>query len=121
MDALIIIAHGSKMESSNKEIINLVNNIREKQKNSDMLVLEGFLELTEPSMFHALNKAIFHGAKLIKIFPYFLAEGKHVKEDIPNEIKKFKKKFPEVEFIILPHLGKCKGIEDMVISNSILP
>lgn len=121
MDALIIIAHGSKMESSNKEIINLVDNIREKQKEKNILVLEGFLELSEPSIFHALNKAVLDGAKTIKIFPYFLAEGKHVKEDIPNEIKKFKKKYPEIEFIILPHLGKCEGIEEIVISNSVLP
>ena len=55
--------------------------------------------------------------KRIKIFPYFLAAGKHVQEDIPCEIKKFKKQYPEIEFILLPHIGKCNGIGNMIMSN----
>ncbi|MGE3300149.1 MAG: sirohydrochlorin chelatase, partial [Arcobacter sp.] len=47
-----------------------------------------------------------------------LAAGKHVLEDIPCEIKKFKKQYPELEFILLPHIGLCNGIEKMIISNS---
>lgn len=117
MDALIIVAHGSKVKTSNDEIVNIANNIRNNFNEDEMLVLHAFLELTEPSIFHTLNKAVSHGCTKVKIFPYFLAAGKHVKDDIPNEVKLFKKRYPEVEFILLPHIGLCNGIENMIISN----
>ena len=116
MEALIIVAHGSKVKSSNDEIVNIVSKIK---FNIDdrILVFHAFLELSEPSIFIAINKAIAENCKRIKIFPYFLAAGRHVQEDIPCEIKKFKKLHPEIEFILLPHIGNCNGIEDMIISN----
>lgn len=116
MEALIIVAHGSKVKSSNDEIINIVSKIKF-NVDDKILVFHAFLELSEPSIFIAINKAIAENCKKIKIFPYFLAAGKHVQEDIPCEIKKFKKLHPEIEFILLPHIGNCNGIEDMIISN----
>ena len=90
MEALIIVAHGSKVKSSNDEVIEIVSQIRN-DINSGILVFHAFLELTEPSVFKAITNAIAENCKKIKIFPYFLAAGKHVQEDIPYEIKKFKK------------------------------
>ena len=116
MEALIIVAHGSKVKSSNDEIVNIVSKIKF-NVDDRILVFHAFLELSEPSIFIAINKAIAENCKKIKIFPYFLAAGRHVQEDIPCEIKKFKKLHPEIEFILLPHIGNCNGIEDMIISN----
>lgn len=118
MKALIIVAHGSKLESSNQEIINIANKIKE-QANDNLLVEYAFLELTEPSIFHSLTKAVGKKCTHIKIFPYFLAAGKHVKIDIPTEVKKFQKLNPEIKFTLLPHIGMCKGIEEMIIENSL--
>lgn len=117
MEALIIVAHGSKMKSSNDEIISIVEKTKKKLENENILVLFGFLELTEPSFYMAITNAIKKNCTKIKVFPYFLAAGKHVLEDIPTEIKKFKKQYPETEFIVLPHFGNCNGIEDLISSN----
>lgn len=116
MEALIIIAHGSKVKSSNDEIIDIVSKIKA-SVDDEISVFHAFLELSEPSVFMAINNAIAENCQKIKIFPYFLAAGKHVQEDIPCEIKKFKKLYPQIEFILLPHIGKCNGIENMIISN----
>ncbi len=116
MEALIIVAHGSKVKSSNNEIVDIVSKIKS-TLNDELLVFHAFLELSEPSIFKALSDAIAKDCKKIKIFPYFLAAGRHVQEDIPNEIKKFKKQYPQIEFILLPHIGQCHGIENMIISN----
>ena len=118
MEALIVVAHGSKMKSSNDEIVIVTEKIKAKLEGTNIEVFYAFLELTEPSIFIAINNAIRKQCKKIKIFPYFLAAGKHVTQDIPCEIKKFKKQYPEIEFILLPHIGQCEGIENMIISNS---
>ena len=58
MEALIIVAHGSKIKTSNDEIKNIVEKIKANLENNELLVLYAFLELTEPSFYMALNSAI---------------------------------------------------------------
>ena len=117
MEALIITAHGSKLNSSNDEIRNIVSKIKHNLKNEELLVLYAFLELAEPSIYDSSIKAIENGCKTIKYFPYFLAAGKHVKIDIPDEVNQLKSKYPNINFELLPHIGECKGIEDLILSN----
>ena len=58
MEALIIVAHGSKVKSSNDEIVEIVSKIKSNIDDS-ILVFHAFLELTEPSVFKAItNKPI---------------------------------------------------------------
>lgn len=117
MEALIIVAHGSKINSSNEEIKHISLQIKETIQDSNILVYHSFLELAEPSISKSSKEAIQNGCKIIKFFPYFLAKGKHVKIDIPNEIESLRKKYPKIEFILLPHIGACKGIENLIINN----
>lgn len=117
MEALIIVAHGSKMESSNDEVLKVVEKIKNKISNENLIVLASFLESVDPSLFMAINNALSQKCEKIKIFPYFLAAGKHVTKDLPCEIKKFKKQYPDIEFELLTHFGLCNGIEDLIISN----
>ena len=117
MEALIIIAHGSKVKSSNDEIVDIISKIKNNLTTTELLVLHAFLELSEPSISVSINRDIDENCKKIKIFPYFLAAGKHVQEDIPSVIQEFKDSYPKIEFILLPHIGKCNGIENMIISN----
>ncbi len=118
MEALIIVAHGSKMKSSNDEIVTIVEKIKETNENTNLHIFHAFLELSEPSLFITINNAINKNCKKIKIFPYFLAAGKHVLADIPNIIKEFKTNHKDIEFTVLPHFGQCNGVEDLILSNS---
>ncbi|RXI43978.1 hypothetical protein CRU99_06020 [Malaciobacter mytili] len=115
MTTLIIVAHGSKLESSNMEVIELVKNI--KKENNSLHITYAFLELSKPSLLEEIEEQIKTGAKEIKVFPYFLAAGKHVKSDIPNIIEQSRVHYPNIKFELLPHLGICKGISSLILSN----
>ena len=78
MEALIIVAHGSKLQSSNDEIRNIVFKIKESLQDDKLIVLSSFLELAEPSISFSAIEAINQGCKNIKFFPYFLAHFGHV-------------------------------------------
>ena len=75
MEALIIVAHGSKVKSSNDEVIEIVSQIRN-DINSGILVFHAFLELSEPSIFMAINKAIAENCK--RIINPFLCKYKEI-------------------------------------------
>ena len=116
MKSLIIIAHGSRKNISNNEVIKIVNDI----KNSDTLydnIESSFLEFATPTIEQSVNKCIEQKSLEIDIYPYFLNSGKHVTYDIPNEIEKLKVKYPNIKFSILPHFGVSNTITQIILSD----
>lgn len=120
MKVLIIVAHGSKVQSSNDEIKNISDNISLMINSTDYdEVKYAFLELAEPTFEQVLNSTAKNKEiKEITVFPYFLAAGKHVKSDIPEIIEHCKVANENVQFKLLPHFGKCNGIESLILANS---
>ena len=120
MKVLIIVAHGSKVQSSNDEIKNISQNISNIIDNTKYHKVDySFLELAQPDFEEVLNNTVKDtNIKEITIFPYFLAAGKHVKSDIPEIIENCKKNNKNIKFELLPHFGKCNGIENLIIANS---
>ncbi|RXJ87615.1 sirohydrochlorin chelatase [Arcobacter sp. CECT 8985] len=116
MNSLILIAHGSRLESSNKEVIRLVKKLKEQNNSKNLNIGYSFLELTEPSIEDSVKKQILLGSKKITLLPYFLAEGKHVKDDIPKEVNYLKNKYKDIDFELLPHLGANNGIINLILS-----
>lgn len=116
MKLLVIVAHGSRVKTSNDEIINLTKKLNSECKDKNLKIIPAFLELCEPSIYDAIKNQINNGYNQIKVFPYFLAEGKHVKQDIPQEIENLKKEFKKVDIELLPHLGNYKEIVSLILS-----
>ena len=117
MHAFLLIAHGSRRKESNDEVRKLSQKIVKKNNGEFDIFQCSFLELAEPLIPDAINDLISQGATKITIFPYFLAVGLHVAEDIPKEINKAKNSFPDVEFNTLPHLGVIEEMPNLILSQ----
>lgn len=117
MKALIIVAHGSRLETSNEEIIALSNKVQE-NTNKNLLIKSAFLELAKPGISDCISDCIENeNVSEIDVFPYFLAAGVHVKVDIPDEINLLKSKYPHININLLPHLGKCDGLINVILDT----
>ncbi|MCT7653674.1 CbiX/SirB N-terminal domain-containing protein [Oceanimonas sp. NS1] len=55
----------------------------------------GFWELAEPSLGQVIDAQVAAGARDITLFPYFLAEGKHVVKDLPSVLAEKRPSIPE--------------------------
>ena len=117
MHALLLIAHGSRRKESNDEVRKLSKKIIKNNNGEFDIFLCSFLELAEPLIPDAISDLISQGATKITIFPYFLAVGLHVAEDIPEEIDKAKNIYPNVEFHTLPHLGVIDEMPNLILSQ----
>ncbi len=117
MQALLLVAHGSRRESSNSEIRNLATRIGTMQ--SEFARVEpAFLELVEPSIPDGLRMLAAAGAREIVVVPYFLSAGRHVVTDIPREVEKSKLNRSKVNIQIAPYLGSAKGIAKLLIKQA---
>ena len=108
-NALLIIGHGSRSISAQDTFNKMVGLVREKSDGYD--IVEGaHMEICEPSIIDVVDKLVNEGINDIVMVPYFLYEGIHIKEDIPNIIDKLIKKYDDINI----RLGKPIGVEPLL-------
>ncbi len=117
MKALLIVAHGSRRKESNEEVRRLAIRVSENAGPAFDLVTSAFLEISSPQIDSAVADLVTDGATEIKVFPYFLAAGTHVVNDIPKLIEEERANFPKVHFEFLPHLGALQGISTLIVNQ----
>lgn len=117
MKALLIIAHGSRNQNANDEICRLAERICGDSGTAFDRVAHAFLEIATPQFDSAIANLAAAGIKDITVFPYFLASGAHVADDIPQVIEAAKRVYPQIEFRILPYLGSLKGISNLILRH----
>ena len=114
MRALLVVAHGSRRQSSNDEVRALTDQIRP-QATDFAYVGCAFLELAEPSIPDGIRAAIAQGASEVVVLPYFLSAGRHVAEDIPGFVAQTQGEFPDIEIRIAPYLGTAAGLPGTLV------
>ncbi len=105
---VVVLAHGSKVRSGNEGLFKIVEMLRAMEK-WDM-VEAGFLQLAKPGLTEAVDGIVGRGAKRVVVMPLLLFSGNHVLKDIPEEIEKERKKYPEVEFCYAKNIGADERI-----------
>lgn len=119
MKSLLLVAHGSRLVSSNDAIEQLTLKLREKLNASGFNDVEyAFLELTKPSIPDGIAKLVSQGATDVVVLPYFLAPGTHVVDDVPELIEEARQKYPQVGFKVMTHLGAVDGMIDLILSTA---
>ncbi len=76
----------------------------------DAQVELAFLELMEPSLEAAVAQSAAQGAKRIVLVPLFLAQGGHMKQDLPRLVGKISDQHPQLEFQVMSAIGDAPEI-----------
>ncbi len=118
MDALLLIAHGSRRRQSNDEVNALADRLRETCKIEYGIVHAGFLELATPSIAEGITRCVNEGAKRVTILPYFLNSGRHVVSDIPEIVEGSRIQHPDVTIIVAPHVGVSTLMVELLIDSA---
>ena len=119
MPSLLIIAHGSRRAASNDEVRQLADQLRAHAGRAYEQVEAAFLELAEPSIPAGLAALAAQGATEIVAFPYFLAAGTHVAQDIPEAIAEFTAAHPAVKVRLTPHLGASAVLPAAILNVAV--
>lgn len=116
MHSLLIVAHGSRRAASNEEVRALTAQIAAQAGGRYGSVSCAFLELAEPSIPAGLESCVAQGARQITVLPYFLSAGRHVAEDIPNEVAATQTAHPDIDIRIAPYLGASPAISELMLT-----
>ncbi|MFT5720616.1 MAG: sirohydrochlorin ferrochelatase [Motiliproteus sp.] len=115
MKRLLMIAHGSRNESSNEEVRLLSTRVAASLALGVDEVSVAFLELASPTIGEALDDCFNRGAEEVVVLPYFLAAGAHVVRDIPDAIDAVARRWPDNVISVLPHLGASEAMASLIV------
>jgi len=114
MNALLLVAHGSRRDESNNEIRALTKALAPKVVDQFDLVECAFLELAIPFIPQGIQALVDQGASYVQVLPYFLARGTHVAKDIPREVAKARVANPNVTVVLTDYLGASDSVANVL-------
>lgn len=104
--AVILFAHGAR----EPEWAQPFESVRDRLRATGMSVELAFLEIMSPSLEEAAARLAEKGVETVVIVPLFLAQGAHLKRDLPAMVEKIRKRHAKTEFRITPALGDAPEI-----------
>lgn len=116
MKSLVLVAHGSRRESSNDEVREVAARLAQRTSDTFANVSAAFLELAEPSIADGIVSSVDAGASEIVVLPYFLSAGRHVVTDIPREVDAARAARPNADICVVPYLGASHSLLDVLAS-----
>ncbi|MDQ0219114.1 sirohydrochlorin chelatase [Peribacillus cavernae] len=115
MEAILYICHGSRVCEACEQAISFIKNC---MLQSDVLIQEYcFLELADPTIEAAYERCVRRGATRINVIPVLLLTAAHAKEDIPNELERIGKQYPEVEMVYGRPIGVHHHMIDILMER----
>jgi sirohydrochlorin cobaltochelatase len=114
--AALIVGHGSRLEGFDKPMSQLAAFLRRGHKH--WLIRCAYLGITPPTLAEAIDECIKKGTRSIRVLPYFLLMGNHVKSDIPRIVGQLRKKYgSRVKISLCPYLGYHEKIGEVAMER----
>ena len=109
---LILFAHGARDPEWARPVQAVAAKLR--AENPDQLIVVAFLEFMSPTLAEAvagiLAKSLDPDA-VINILPFFIAQGGHLRQEVPLMLEEIRKQHPGVALRLLPPLGELPSVQ----------
>lgn len=113
---LLILAHGSKAQSTTKVIYQVRDEIAKRNLYKDVKV--AFMEFNHPNIREAFDEIYKKGSREVIAVPMFLFEGNHIRYDIPEELANIKNVYPDLEISLAKPIGFDRRVADILIERA---
>jgi sirohydrochlorin cobaltochelatase len=111
-DAIILFAHGARDPVWAEPFRKVQRTIRAKRPGTAVEL--AFLEIMEPPLERAVASLVASGYKRITVAPLFMAQGGHLKHDLPKILDVIRGEHPGIEIALLPAIGDVDVILDAI-------
>ena len=112
MRGIILFAHGSRDPGWAEPFRQVCQRVRSSRPEYPIEL--AFLENMNPSLEEAIVSLIDLGASSITVFPLFMAQGGHLKEDIPRILGAIRESYPHVPIALETAIGDVPEILDAI-------
>ncbi|MDR0314044.1 MAG: CbiX/SirB N-terminal domain-containing protein [Treponema sp.] len=112
MKGILVIAHGSRAKETEAVLEAVLSMV--KAKLPETVIEWAFMEFSERTVEKGVDALADKGVTEIKIVPYFLFMGIHLKEDIPRIVSECAANYPGVNITMGEPLGIDERLADIL-------
>lgn len=116
---LILFAHGARDPEWARPVQAVAQRLQ--TENPDLPVVIAFLEFMSPTLpeaIHAIVRQLGDMTQQIDILPFFIAQGGHLRQEVPVMLSEIREQHPQLQLRLLPPLGELPSVQD-AIANAI--
>ena len=110
---IIIVDHGSKVAAANERLGRLCEGYAKARAPKHWIVRPAHMELASPSISEAFDALVEAGCATIVCHPFFLSQGRHVREDVPALLDEAASRH-NIPYSLTPPLGEAPALLDLV-------
>ena len=103
MRGIVLFAHGSRDPQWAKPFEVIRDRVRASRPEYPICL--AYLEMMSPSLEEAVKTVCNEGASSVTVFPLFLAQGGHLKQDVPRILDEIRASYPNTPIALEPALG----------------
>jgi sirohydrochlorin ferrochelatase len=112
---ILVVAHGSRAKETESTLDAILSMVRTKQP--EVIIEHAFMEFSERTVEKGVATLVTKGVTEIKIVPYFLFMGIHMKEDIPRMVSECVANFPNLKISMGESLGTDERLADILVDR----
>lgn len=112
MRGIVLFAHGAR----DPEWARPFEAIRERVRQSrpEYPIELAYLEVMSPTLDEAIASLAAQGALAVTVFPLFLAQGGHLKQDVPRILEAIRASHPRIPVALEPAVGDVPEIRQAI-------
>ena len=114
--AIIVFAHGSRIESANEAVRNVAAELA--RQGGFPHVEAAFLELGKPDLEGAIVRLAAEGVRQFIVIPYFLTLGLHMDRDLPRIAEDISNKYNDLEIQVAPPLDGHPALVQVLLARA---
>lgn len=111
---VLIVDHGSRVDAANERLERLCEGYASSRAPKHWVVKPAHMELASPSIAEAFDALVSEGCTTVVCHPFFLSQGRHVREDVPALLDEAGARHPGVTYSLTPPLGEAPALLDLV-------
>jgi sirohydrochlorin cobaltochelatase len=108
--AIILFAHGARDPEWTRPFERLREALQALLPGADVEL--AYLELMQPDLKEAASRLVARGAGAISVVPVFMAQGGHLKRDLPRRVEEARALHPGVGITLQPAIGETQAVID---------
>ncbi|MGX8796456.1 sirohydrochlorin chelatase [Fusibacter sp. JL298sf-3] len=114
-EALLIVAHGSKVAETDEIMKDYSKALSAKRP--ELQFSYCYLQLMNPDIHTAVKDLYNSGVRKLKVFPFFIFNGNHIREDIPEVLEEIQSQYPDLEMTFLANIGFDDKMVDLMLER----
>ena len=112
MHGIVLFAHGARDPGWAKPFEEIRDRIRAHRPEYPIEL--AYLEIMTPTLEEAITNLVNRGAPAITVFPLFMAQGGHLKQDLPRILGAIREAHPHIPIALDSPVGEVPEILDAI-------